>query len=169
MSYLQKPNSNLICLTKITIRRCGTYNRTLVPPTPKKRFPIRSINRLGTVVIFSVIGGLLTVDCVLVGWNHRGIVGAAYGFLIARIANVAQDLLAIRLFKAGGWLDVRTWEKVAAQGLVAAIFASTYLFLKKDSYWLLFPTMLHGGLVAFWILRRQLLKLLGSTKSFQSS
>jgi len=127
-----------------------------------------SINRLGTVVIFCIIGGLLTVDCVLIGWNHHGIVGAAYGFLIARVANIAQDLFTIRLVKAGGWLDLHTWKKFAAQGVVAALFGSAYFFAQKDSYWLLFPALLHGSSVALWILRRHIMKLLGITETIQA-
>ncbi|MGO8763796.1 MAG: oligosaccharide flippase family protein [Limisphaerales bacterium] len=119
---------------------------------------LSSINRLGTYIIFNVIGGLLTLDCVLIGWNHGGIVGAAWGFLISRLANVAQDLFAIRLVKAGGWLDIQTWKKAAAQGLVAAAFGSVCLFFQKSSYWLLIPAALHGGLMAVWILRRPLFK-----------
>ncbi len=128
---------------------------------------LSSINRLGTAIVFSVIGGLLTVDGVLIGWNHAGIVGAAYGFLCARVANVAQDLFAIRLLKAGGWLAVETWRKIAAQGLAAAIFASCYLFLPKTSYWLLIPAALHGGLVAAWLLRRSLGRLTGGAAFFK--
>lgn len=124
---------------------------------------LSSLNRLGTAIGFSIAGGLLTVGGVLIGWHLAGIVGAAYGFLLARIANVAQDLYAIHLVKAGGWLEAQTWKKMAAQSLVAAAFASPYLLLTKASYWLLIPAALHGGLVAAWLLRRFLRRLLDET------
>lgn len=123
---------------------------------------LASINRLGTAIIFNVIGGLLAMIGVLIGWHLMGAVGAACGFLFARIANVAQDLFAIHLIKAGGWLDVRTWKKMVAQGLIAAAFASGYLFWHANSYWLLIPALLHGGLVAAWLLRRSIRRLIDS-------
>jgi len=119
-----------------------------------------SLNRLGPAIGFSVAASLLAIVGVWVGWNAAGVVGAAYGFMCSRIAFVAQDLFTIRLIKAGGWLDVRTWLKVGAQGLVGAVFALVYLFIPCDSYWLLFPALLHGGLVAWWLLRQPLLRML---------
>jgi hypothetical protein len=64
------------------------------------------------------------------------------------------------LLKAGGWLDVRTWEKIGAQSLVGAAFASGYFIFQRDSYWLLIAAALHGGLVALWISRHSLRKLI---------
>ena len=64
--------------------------------------------------------------------------------------------------KAGGWLDPRTWKKIGAQGLVGAVFALSYLLFQSDSYWLLIPAALHGGLVAAWLLRRPLRKFIAS-------
>jgi hypothetical protein len=117
---------------------------------------LSSINRLGRAIGFSILGGLLTAGAVVAGWRLGGVVGVAYGFLCARIANVAQDLYAIRLLKAGGWLDIHTWKRMAAQGIVAAVFATPYLFLPKASYWLLIPAALHSGLVTAWLLRNPL-------------
>jgi O-antigen/teichoic acid export membrane protein len=114
---------------------------------------LASINRLGTAIGFNVAAGLLAVPGVWIGWSVAGVVGAAYGFLFSRIAFIAQDLYAIHLMKAGGWLDRRTWLKVGAQSLVGAVFALSYLWFHADSYWLLVPASLHGGLVAAWILR----------------
>jgi len=128
---------------------------------------LSSINRLGTAICFTVAGGLLTMAGVLIGWYLAGIVGAAYGFLCARITNVAQDLFAIRLLKAGGWLDISTWEKMATQALVAVAFSSPYLFFHVNSYWLLIPAVLHGGLVVFWYLRQPILKLLAQANFFR--
>jgi O-antigen/teichoic acid export membrane protein len=120
---------------------------------------LASLNRIGMAVGFSVAAGLLAVAGVWVGWNTAGVVGAAYGFLFSRVAYLAQDLFTIRLLNAGGWLDPHTWKKTGAQVLVGAVFASGYFAFQRDSYWLLVPSALHGGLVALWLLRHSLRKL----------
>jgi hypothetical protein len=127
---------------------------------------LASLNRMGTAVGFNVAAGLLAGAGVWVGWNAAGVVGAAYGFLFSRIAYLAQDLFAMHLMKAGGWLDFHTWLKMGAQGLVGAGFALSYLAFKHDSYWLLIPAGLHGGLVAAWILRRPLRKFIAGNSIF---
>ncbi len=121
---------------------------------------LSSLNRLGAAIGFSAAGGVLAVAGVWAGWNIAGVTGAAYGFLCSRIAFLAQDLFAIRLMKAGGWLSPRTWSKFGIQGLVGATFASVYFFLPADSFWLLVPAALHGGLVAAWLLHRPLLRMM---------
>ncbi|HYA79089.1 MAG TPA: hypothetical protein VED19_01105, partial [Candidatus Nitrosopolaris sp.] len=121
---------------------------------------LASLNRLGMTVVCSTAAGLLAIAGVWIGWNLAGVVGAAYGFLFSRLALVAQDLFAIRLLKAGGWLSPHTWLKVGAQVLVGAFFALSYLFIPHDSLWLLVPAALHGGLVAIWLLRHHLRKLI---------
>ena len=98
------------------------------------------------------------------GYQYAGVVGGAYGYLFSRIGLVAQDLYTIRLMEAGGWLDSRTWQRVALQGLVAAAFSLVYLAVPRLSYWLLIPATLHGCLVAAWILRHNLRRALGSAK-----
>ena len=127
---------------------------------------LASFNRLGMTIGCTMAAGLLAVAGVWIGWNLAGVTGVAYGFLFSRIAYVAQDLYAIRLMKAGGWLDVHTWLKIGAQGLVGGVFALSYLACKPNSYWLLIPATLHGGLVAAWILRHPLRKALASAKVF---
>ena len=117
-------------------------------------------NRLGTTVIFSLITNLLAIDGVLIGWSIAGMIGAVYGFLASRIACVAQDLYTIRLIQAGGWLDPRTWRKIAGQSLLAAVFVPAYLLFKSPSYWLLIPAALHGVVVTAWLLRQPLRKFL---------
>ena len=120
---------------------------------------LASLNRLGATVCFSTAAGLLAVAGVWIGWNIAGVIGVAYGYLFSRLALFAQDLFTIHLLKAGGWLDFRTWLKAGAQGLVGAFFASAYFVFPAYSYWLLIPAVLHGGLVAAWLLRPQLRKL----------
>ena len=121
---------------------------------------LASINRLGAAIGFNAAAGVLAAVGVWLGWHRWGILGAAYGFLFSRAAYLAQDLFTIRLLKAGGWLDLRTWRKIGAQGLVMAAFAASYFLFQRDSYWLLIPAALHGGLVALWILRHQWVKFL---------
>jgi O-antigen/teichoic acid export membrane protein len=116
------------------------------------------LNRIGTLVVFVVVAGLLAVAGVYIGWHFAGAIGVAYGFLCSRIAFIAQDLFVIRLVKAGGWLSVRTWKCVAAQGLVGGGFALSYLVFPSHSLWLTAPAVLHGGMVAAWLLRRPLRK-----------
>ena len=90
---------------------------------------LASLNRLGTTVWFTIAAGLLTIAGVWTGWQLAGVTGAAYGFLGSRIAYVAQDLYTIRLLRAGGWLDRRTWRMIGGQGLVAGLFALVYCAL----------------------------------------
>lgn len=121
---------------------------------------LASLNRLGTAIGFSTAAGLLAIAGVWVGWHGFGVVGAAYGYLFSRLALVAQDLFFVRLQHAGGWLAAGTWLQVVAQVLVAAGFSAAYLILPPDSFWLLVPAALHGGLMAAWFLRGPLRKLI---------
>jgi hypothetical protein len=109
---------------------------------------------------------LLTAVGVYIGWRLGGVVGVAYGFLCSRIAFLAQDLYVIRLVKAGAWLSARTWLSVAAQGLVGALFASVHLVLPRHSFWLLAPAILHGALVAMWLLREPARKFIAQATGF---
>jgi O-antigen/teichoic acid export membrane protein len=127
---------------------------------------LASMNRLGATVGFSVAAGILTMGSVWVGWHKAGMVGGAYGYLLSRIAFVAQDLYTTRLINAGGWLAGSTWRKIAGQSLVTIIFGLAYLALPRLSYWLLIPALVHGGLMAAWLLRRPLRKFLGGTGWF---
>jgi len=115
-----------------------------------------SLNRLGMTVGFAIAAGLLAVGGVVLGWRMDGIVGAAYGYLISRIALVAQDLYTIRLIHARGWLDPNTWKQMGIQTPVAVVFSLAYGYLPANSYWLLLPATVHGGLVAAWLLREPL-------------
>jgi hypothetical protein len=49
---------------------------------------------------------------------------------------------------------------MTAQILVAATFASACFFFSINSYWLLIPAVLHGGLMAAWILRHFLHRIM---------
>lgn len=122
-------------------------------------------NRMGTTVVFSVVTGLLTVDAVCAGYALDGTAGAAWGFVASRVAGLGQDLYVIRMLKAGGWLAASTWRQFGGQTLMACVFALAYLTFPPFSRWLLVPAVLHGVLVAGWLLRAPLRKVLASSKS----
>lgn len=121
---------------------------------------LTSMNRLGTTVGFGLAAGLLAAAGVTAGWHLGGIVGGAHGYLASRLALVAQDLYTCRLIQARGWGDPRTWQNLALQGGVAAVFGLAYLVLPGLSYGLLIPAAAHAALVAAWLLRHPLRKLL---------
>jgi hypothetical protein len=81
--------------------------------------------------------------------------------LASRILTIAQDIYAIRLIGGGGWLAWRTWRNLLVQFAVGGTFFAASLFLPRDSWWLIVPAALHGGLMMVWLLRRQLRKLVG--------
>lgn len=120
-----------------------------------------SLNRIGTSVLFTMAAGLVTAAGVWLGWRWHSILGAAYGFLFSRLVFIAQDLFTIHIIKAKGWLGTRVWKQVAFQGLAALLFAGISLLLPGDSPWLLVPALLHGSLVAGWLLRRQVFNAFG--------
>ncbi|MBI3850077.1 MAG: oligosaccharide flippase family protein [Verrucomicrobia bacterium] len=120
------------------------------------------LNRMGMAFGFKLAAGLLLMAGVYVGWHLGGMVGVVYGFLCSRVVFLAQDLYVIRLVKAGGWLAVRTWLTVAGQCLVGAGFALVYLVLPQNSLWVLPFAVLHGVLVAVWLLRHRLGQLVPS-------
>lgn len=122
---------------------------------------LASLNRVGTSVIFTTGAGFVAIAGVWLGWRWYGIIGAAYGFLFSRLVFVAQDLFMIQLLKAKGWFGLRVWKQIVLQGLVALVFAASYLAFSRNSAWLLVPATLHAGLMVAWLLRRQLLKILG--------
>jgi O-antigen/teichoic acid export membrane protein len=126
---------------------------------------LSALNRLGASLWFTIVSGLLTIAGVSLGWRFGGIVGVAYGFLASRIAYFVQDLFAIRLMKAGGWLSRGTWLNVLWQSAVAMAFGSVSFFVRRDSLWLLIPAAAHGTVVAMWLMRHVLRKIL-SNKSF---
>lgn len=121
-----------------------------------------ALNRLGTSLVFTIVSGLLTIAGVSLGWKFGGIVGVAYGFLASRIALFAQDLFAINLMKAGGWLSVQTWLTVLWQSAVAASFGAIMLFTRRESFWLLIPAAMHGLIVSAWLMRHVLRRVLSS-------
>jgi len=132
---------------------------------------LSALNRLGTALAFNITTALLTIAGVSLGWKLGGVQGVAYGFLCSRIALLAQDIFAIRLMKAGGWFSGRIWLGVLAQAGVAAAFGLVSLFVPRTSLWLLLPAVLHGTVVALWLLRHSLRKFLtgknGTPNPFQ--
>jgi O-antigen/teichoic acid export membrane protein len=118
------------------------------------------LNRAGMEFIFSIFRAILLGLFVLVGWHYGYLVGAAWGVLASRIAWIAQDLYTIRLVGGGGWLAWRTWRHLLKQCAVGGAFFAVSRFGSPTSYWQIAPALLHGGLVAAWLLRHQLRKFL---------
>lgn len=120
-----------------------------------------ALNRVGTLLGFSVATGVATVAGVGLGWRLGGLPGGAYGFLASRVVCLAQDIFVMRLVSARGWWSGQTWRALGGQGLVAAVFWSANLIWPPASAGMLFLALLHGGLVAAWLLRQPLRKLAG--------
>jgi O-antigen/teichoic acid export membrane protein len=112
-----------------------------------------SLNRVGTALLFTIAAGLLLVAGVYFGWQWGGLIGIAWGFFFSRAALVAQDLYVIRLISAGGWLSAKTWRHVSCQCAVALLFAGCIFIAPRESSRQLIPAVLHGTLVAGWLLR----------------
>jgi len=49
---------------------------------------------------------------------------------------------------------------------VGVAFAPAYLFFPRHSFWLLAPAILHGALVATWLLRDPARKFIAQTTAF---
>lgn len=112
-----------------------------------------SLNRVGTGLLFHLITTIVLVVAVYMGWRSNGVVGVAWGFLASRVGLVLQDLFVIRLVGAGGWLSVRTWQVLIAQIAIGLLFFLPNMAWPKTSFWRVIPAMLHGGIVAGWLLR----------------
>jgi hypothetical protein len=112
-----------------------------------------SLNRLGLLLFFGAMTGLLLVGGVWLGWRFWGIAGAAWGFLFSRVALIAQDLAVVRIIGAGGWLSSKTWKQVAGHLLVALGFYLSFLWIEGHSLLRLFPAGLHGILIAVAMFR----------------
>jgi O-antigen/teichoic acid export membrane protein len=113
-----------------------------------------SLNRVGTGLFFNVGTACLFVVAVYVGWHWNGVAGVAWAFLASRVVMLAQDLFVIRLVRAGGWLSKATWRQIGTQICVGLMFALSLLIQPPTSFWHLIPALLHGALVAAWLLRQ---------------
>ncbi|MFZ3376345.1 MAG: hypothetical protein WA183_12400, partial [Chthoniobacterales bacterium] len=114
------------------------------------------LNRIGTGLMIHIFAGILVAVCVYFGWRWGGIVGVAYGFLVSRIAFLVQDLFVIRLIGAQGWLDLAPWLHLLGQIALGVAF---WLLLQAAHLPLgaqLGLAILHGGLVATWLVRKDL-------------
>ena len=115
-----------------------------------------ALNRMGANLGFSAAAGVFAIVGVYEGWHLGGVQGAAWGFALSRFPYVLQDIYTARLVGARGWLDWKVLGSIGTQGLVAAFFALSYLVFEPTSPWLLIPGVLHGGLMAAWLLRQPL-------------
>jgi hypothetical protein len=84
------------------------------------------LNQVGTQALFQVATGVLTALAIYVGWRNFGLVGVAYGYLVGRLGDIAQDIYVIRLIGGGGWLARSTWRTVAFQAVLAVAFYAAY-------------------------------------------
>jgi O-antigen/teichoic acid export membrane protein len=136
-----------------------------------------SLNRMGTHLGFMTTNNLALGLFVVLGWHWGGLAGVAWGVLASRVVLIAQDLYVIRLIGGGGWLSRRTWEHLLIQcgvGLAFYFVARALLphaaqpepasetFWKRllATRWELLLAVVHGGLVAAWLLRKPLLRVL---------
>lgn len=117
---------------------------------------LSAMNRAGTALFFVVATGLATAAGAWIGWRLYGVVGVAWGFLAGRLVFVAQDIFAARLVGAAGWCDAKLWLGLLAQVALGGAFALLFLVFPRDSLWMIIPAVLHGGLVAVWLLRHSL-------------
>jgi O-antigen/teichoic acid export membrane protein len=117
---------------------------------------LAALNRMGATLAFSAAAGMFAIFGVYEGWHLGGVQGAAWGFVLSRFPYVLQDIYTARVIGARGWLDWKVLGSTAAQGLVAAVFALSYLVFEPTSPWLLIPGLIHGGVVAAWLLRQPL-------------
>ncbi len=118
------------------------------------------LNRVGVELVFVIIRTICLGLFAVAGWYWGGLAGVAWGVLASRIPLIVQDLYAIRLVGGGGWLAWTTWWNLLVQSAVGGAFFAISLFLPPNSYWLIAPAVLHGGLVMAWLLRHQLRKFL---------
>jgi hypothetical protein len=118
------------------------------------------LNRVGVELVFVIIRTICLGLFAAAGWYWGGLAGVAWGVLASRIPLIAQDLYAIHLVGGGGWLAWTTWRNLLVQTVVGGAFFAISLFLPPNSYWLIVPAVLHGGLVMAWLLRHQLRKFL---------
>jgi O-antigen/teichoic acid export membrane protein len=124
-----------------------------------------SLNRVGTGLIFNLLTSITLVSGVYWGWRWDGVVGVSWAFLASRAVLIAQDLFVIRRIDAGGWLSARTWIHISVQILIGFVFLLTRLLWPIASFWQLVPALLHGGIIAGWLMRHPARTLLLGAKS----
>lgn len=114
------------------------------------------LNRVGIGLVIHIIAGVLVALCVFLGWRWGGIIGVAYGFLISRVAFIAQDFFVMNMIEARGWLKPARGLHLVLQLAVGAIF---WLLLRSTNFSLalqLCLALLHGAAVAVWLLRKDI-------------
>jgi len=122
------------------------------------------LNRMGVELWFMIFRSLFLGACVVLGWHWGGLVGVAWGFLVSRIGVVAQDLYVIRLVGGGGWLSTRTWIHLALQCAAGLLFYLVASGLPDTSLWKMAIALAHGFLVAAWLGRTILRRMLNNFK-----
>ena len=115
------------------------------------------LDRVGIGLFIHCIAGLLVALCVYLGWHWGGLLGVAYGFLISRVAFIAQDLFVMRLIKAQGWLKPARWMHLLIQILVGLGFWALLCLSHPSLTLQLGFALFHGSAVAAWLLREDIL------------
>jgi O-antigen/teichoic acid export membrane protein len=121
---------------------------------------IGSLNRLGLGLIFTLLTIAFLAAGVFIGWSLAGVVGVAWGFLVSRVALIAQDVFVIRTIKAGGWLVDSTWKHLAFQALLAGLFSTLFLWWPPTHLGHLLSASFHAMVLGAWVLRAPLRKVL---------
>lgn len=114
------------------------------------------LNRVGAGLIIHVFAGGLVVLFVYLGWHWAGLIGVAYGFLISRIAYIAQDLFVIWLIQARGWLKLTRWLHLGLQLLLGGSFALLQRYFQLSLAIQLVLAFVHGIAVSAWLLRKDI-------------
>jgi O-antigen/teichoic acid export membrane protein len=114
------------------------------------------LNRVGIGLVIHIITGVLVALCVYLGWRWGGLVGVAYGFLISRIAFIAQDFFVISMIKARGWLGFSRWSHMVIQIVLGALLWFLVQLLHLSFGLQVTVALMHGGSVAAWLVRHDL-------------
>ncbi|MEO8352975.1 MAG: oligosaccharide flippase family protein [Chthoniobacteraceae bacterium] len=114
------------------------------------------LNRVGIGLVIHSIAGVLVALCVYLGWRWAGLVGVAYGFLISRVAFIAQDFFVMKLIGARGWLAFARWSHLGVQIILGVAFWLIMRSLQASLLTQALLALVHGSAVAAWLLRRDL-------------
>lgn len=117
------------------------------------------LDRVGIGLVIHCLAGVLVALCVYFGWRWGGLKGVAYGFLLSRIAFIAQDFLVMQLIGARGWLKLERWLHLIAQVLIGTVFLVFLRLLHPPFATQLSLALLHGVAVTAWLLRNDFAKL----------
>ncbi len=114
------------------------------------------LDRVGAGLLIHILAGVLVALCVYLGWRWAGIVGVAWGFLISRVALLGQDLFVARLVGAKGWFHFSRWLHLLVQVAIGVAFWFAVRATEAPFLVQIGAALLHGGAVALWLARKDL-------------